>query len=341
MTLVFIHYFSGTGNTKRAVDRITEYLEKNGFEVKQMVISKNKPAISENAAFNIFAFPVLSWSAPGFTKKYIRRLPAGGGAKAAVCAVCAGIPFQALQNTAAILKRKQFDVFLTGYLIYPNNWIHMMNPPEEADQFGIIDKGDRMALDFAASFAREEHRLFKSGRIVNFITGFLAVVFALIGSRYFGKCYIADRRCNQCGICVKACPVNTISLLGMTRKQPYWNFRCQGCARCINLCPEHAIQVSIPRLLLHFIIIIGNIWMLVPLSGFTVHSLPPVYQIPGRVIAFIAGLAVARWIQFTVIDRLFFLLEQIPGVHRFFEWSFTRKFRRYTAPGFKPLSLGK
>ena len=38
MAEVNIHYFSGTGNTKRAVDLIAASLQKNGYEVKLYLI---------------------------------------------------------------------------------------------------------------------------------------------------------------------------------------------------------------------------------------------------------------------------------------------------------------
>jgi NAD-dependent dihydropyrimidine dehydrogenase PreA subunit len=336
MPQVFIHYFSGTGNTKRAVDLIADYLAKNGHEVRQFLIGNDKPRLSENAAFNLFAFPVLSWSAPGFVKNYVRRLPQGGGAKAAVFAVYAGNPVQAPRNMSKILNRKQFEVFLTGGAQYPDNWTQMMNPPAEAEQKEIIQQGDKMALDFAAAFARGERQFFVDGWLGNLITGAIAIMFGFIGSRFLGKTYIADPNCNQCGICMKTCPVNAIQMKGLFVKKPRWSFSCQDCARCINICPQRAIQVSIPRLFLHFIIYVMLICVSISLAGLAGKYLPGAYQAIGWVAGLVVALAVALWIQFAIIDRLFFLLEQIPGIRRFFGWNFTRNYRRYTAPGFKP-----
>lgn len=337
MSQVFIHYFSGTGNTKRGVDLITDVLEKNGDEVRQFLIGKNKPQISENAALNLIVFPVLSWSAPAFVKSYVRRLPKGNGAKVAICGVCAGGPVQALQSMERILRRKRFNVFLTGSILYPDNWTQMMNPPTEAEQKEIICKGDKMALDFAASFIKGEQWLFRSGRLANLLTGSISFLFELIGSRFLGKAYIADSKCNQCGICVRTCPVNTIHMKGFRAKKPFWAFSCRDCGRCINICPQKAVQVSIPRLFLHISINIALVWLSIFLAGLMVKFLPPVYHTFSWVVIFITVLAMALWIQVAIIDRLFFLLEQIPGIRRFFEWSFTRKFRRYVAPGFKPM----
>ena len=129
MAQVFIHYFSGTGNTKRAVDIITVNLEKNGFQVKRFLMGTECPGVEQNAELQIFAFPVLGWAAPALVKKYFRRLPGGQGTKGAVLAVFGGHPGQALRNMEKFLRRKKFDIFLTGGACYPENWTQMVNPP--------------------------------------------------------------------------------------------------------------------------------------------------------------------------------------------------------------------
>jgi Pyruvate/2-oxoacid:ferredoxin oxidoreductase delta subunit len=336
MSQVFIHYFSGTGNTKRAVDLITAELTKNGYEVRQFLIGKDKPQISENAGNNLIAFPVLAWAAPGFVTRYVRHLPEGRGVKATVLAVCAGGPVQALQNMEGLLKRKHFDVSLTGTVLYPDNWTQMMNPPAETEQQEMIQQGDQMVLQFAASFLKDERKLFRSGWFGYLLTAFVSIIFKLMGSRYLGKAYIADSKCNQCGICIKTCPVKTIRMKGFSTRKPYWSSSCQDCGRCINICPQKAIQMSVVKLLLHMMINIGLICAVIPLTGWAAKFLPPVFQTSGWVVALILAISIVLWFQLTIIDYLFFLLEQIPWIHHLFEWSFTRKFRRYIAPGFKP-----
>jgi Pyruvate/2-oxoacid:ferredoxin oxidoreductase delta subunit len=336
MSKVFIHYFSGTGNTKRAVDVITGILEKSGFEVKQFAIGKVRPEIKENADYNIFAFSILSWSAPVLVKKYLRRLPQGGGNKAAAFAVYAGDPGGALSEVARLLAHKQFEVFLTGGALYPNNWCQMSNPPAAAEIKELLTAGDNMAQDFAANFLKSEPKLYQSGSFGNIVTHCIAFFFGLLGRRFLGKTYIADSKCNNCGLCIKSCPVHTITMAGMLRKKPHWSFNCEDCARCINICSRKAIQVSIPRLLFHLLIYIAGVWACFPVAGLVATRLPGPYRIIGWITALGMSLLIVCWFQFTVIDRLLFVMEQIPGLRKFFEWNFTKNHNRYIAPGFKP-----
>lgn len=337
MSKVLIHYFSGTGNTKRAVNIITEHLIKNGYEVGQHFIGTGQPNILENPDFHIIAFPVLSFDAPLLVKKYIRRLPPGQHVKTAVFATYGGNPFRALQNVEKILKRKQFDVFLTGGTCYPDNWTQMINPPDEKEAGEIINHGDMGVLEFMDAFIKKEDRHYQSNGFASAITGMIAFLFGLIGRKFLGKTYIADANCNQCRICIKTCPVGSIKIAGLIRHKPFWNFQCQDCGRCINICPQKAIQISIPRLILHTLLNILIVAGSVRAASYILNYLPPVFHIPGWLVAFITAIWIGLFIQFFIIDRLFFLLEQIPGIRKFFEWSYTKKFRRYSAPGFKPL----
>lgn len=341
MPIVFIHYFSGTGNTKRAVGVITNDLEKSGFEVKQFAIGKVMPDIVENADYNIFAFSILSWSAPVLVKKYLRRLPQGGGKKAAAFAVYAGDPGHALLEIDRLLKHKQFEVFLTGGARYPNNWCQMTNPPDVTKIKDILAGGDQAALDFSNSFIKEERKLHPSFESSHSLTRVIAFFFSHIGRRFLGKMYIADSNCNRCELCIKTCPVHTIRLAGFIRKKPRWRLNCEDCARCINICPQKAIQVSIPRLMIHSLILIGFIIASFPLAGFAAHYIPGAFRIFGWIGAFTIMLFFALWLQFAVIDRLIFFLEQIPAFKGFFEKSFTKNYNRYIAPGFKPEASGR
>ena len=55
----------------------------------------------------------------------------------------------------------------------------------------------------------------------------------------FDKSFYAEDTCTSCGICVKVCPVNNITL---EEGIPQWQHKCQQCLACINFCPEKCIQ---------------------------------------------------------------------------------------------------
>jgi Pyruvate/2-oxoacid:ferredoxin oxidoreductase delta subunit len=63
-----------------------------------------------------------------------------------------------------------------------------------------------------------------------------------IGGRFFlSKTFIANNKCNSCGICIKDCPTSSIK---MVNNRPYWKLTCESCMRCMNNCPVRAIEAA-------------------------------------------------------------------------------------------------
>ena len=87
MSKIIIHYFTGTGNTAHAVKLIYEHLHALGHEVKTTEVKKDVFPSDNVYDYQIFAFPVLSWSAPVMMKKYIGQMSEGNNVKTAVLAI--------------------------------------------------------------------------------------------------------------------------------------------------------------------------------------------------------------------------------------------------------------
>jgi Pyruvate/2-oxoacid:ferredoxin oxidoreductase delta subunit/flavodoxin len=338
MSKILIHYFSATGNTKRAVEQIGDVLKGKGMVVEERMIEDEKPGEIERFDFHLFAFPILSWDAPAFVKRYIRQLPDGHGAKAAVFAVYGGDPGGAVDRIARILNRKHYRVVCTGGAIYPSNWSQVMNPMIDEEAQKIIDQGDQKARDFGEKLCEESlnHPVSPRFGFDHPITGLIAILFHLLGSRFLGKAYIADSNCNRCGLCAKTCPVQTIKLSKHFRKRPFWGFRCEDCGRCINICPRQAIQVSLLKLILHFILYFWGVSVAIHLANWVGSLFPWLGQFPGWWLSLSLFIVSLILVQFIIVDRILFIIEQIPWLNRVFEWGYTHSFNRYTAPGFKP-----
>ena len=64
-----------------------------------------------------------------------------------------------------------------------------------------------------------------------------------------GKIIIDTERCKGCGLCVAACPKNSIVISEKSNKNGYFpaqanNNTCTGCAMCAVICPEAIIEVQ-------------------------------------------------------------------------------------------------
>ena len=56
------------------------------------------------------------------------------------------------------------------------------------------------------------------------------------------RSFLADEKCDGCGICARVCPVSNID---MVNEKPVWQNRCESCLACINWCPKEAIHGGI------------------------------------------------------------------------------------------------
>jgi NAD-dependent dihydropyrimidine dehydrogenase PreA subunit len=347
MSKVIIHYFTGTGNTAHSVKLISEQIQAVGYEVISLQVKKDVLPPDEVPDYHIFAFPVLSWAAPVIMKRYLRQMLCAKGTKTAVLAIngaifnngklVKGYTGQALEQVESILKKKNYDVFLTGNASFPDNWTQVTNPCSVQDTEVIFPLGEAEVRVFIENFLAGKRELYRCGFFNRFWSFLIAGLFGMIGRRILGKFYIADERCTGCSICVKNCPVSTIK---MNHKMPYWGNNCEDCNRCINICPEQAIQFSVPLFILQTIINLAlTIWAIWAILVYIPKwiQIDMIFLISTEIMLIIIATFFMLWVSLVPIDAFFRMLLHNPKVRRFFSISYTMKFRRYTAPGFNLL----
>ena len=344
-----VHYFTGTGNTGYAVQRVADELARAGYAVTQHRVERKGAPLAGAFDLHLFAFPVYGFSAPALFLQYVQELPAPpAGTAAAILSingatmaggnVMPGCSGGSMETVARALQGKGYDVFLTAAVSYPANWTQMMNPAGAADQQLIFAQAAAGVSAFAAKLLRHQSGRGGPGRMSSLVAGVVAFLFRFYGRRVLGKLYVADRRCTACGLCVRNCPAGTIQMGGA---RPVWRGNCQACNRCINLCPTQAIQTSVVRLLVHGpVLALAEVVLavLVVVYGWPLTSgWSPVARAAAAVAAIGALLVVVSWLQLTLLEGALGWLERRPWLRPLFEMSFTRRFRRYLAPGFGSL----
>ena len=335
---VFIHCFSATGNTARAARMVADRLAAAGHAVSLQSIDGNSPPPAEIPDLTILAFPIWSWAAPHFMLDYARRLPKANGARAAVLATCGAFGGQAVEEMARVLRGRGYRVDGSGEAAYPDNWVLAVNPPTGEELAKSLAEGDEGTILFANSIVSPRPSRFACAFIHKIWSWPIAMLFRYFGRRFMGKFFAADEACTSCGLCAAGCPVGAIRMEGAPAR-PRWNASCAGCYRCINLCPVQAIQISVPRLVVHLglnlglsILCLGSIGrihgQLAPLPGVASWGLAALVAL--------AGYAVATMLQLAVADAGIHWLAARPALRPFFLRSYTKSFGRYRAPGFRP-----
>jgi len=345
-----LHYFSGTGNTHRAITIVGRKLSEAGYTVDTFRVSAGSAQPSGSYDLNVFAFPVYATDVPHVMARYLKGLRGGG--KAAVIAIYGNLKVEhalngyegwALEHAARILRGKGFDVVLTDAAGYPESITMGIDPPPPEDQEAIRDVSDRMIEALAAKLVAGQ----RSVKPISFLNRAWTVPFGLaystIGRRALGKMYVADDRCNGCGKCARACPAGAI---GLAEKRPRWGFNCEGCQRCINSCPQHAVQTSIVRLVGVLFLQVASLVTFIALfflpygdyfSDFALGPLEVGRWWVGFAVALAAWALIFVLLTRYVLDALIWLGERSRMLRPIFTASFTRGYRRYLDPGFDPL----
>jgi ferredoxin len=345
-----IHYFTGTGNTGRAVSIIGRMLEQEGHTVTAQFIDALARPPRNIPDLTVIAFPILSWAAPALVKRYVKRMPPGEGARASIFVTRGGsadldkeggFAGQGIEEIEHILSRKGYDVVLSMDAGYPDSWIQAVNPPSGKEAQAIIARGDAATESYAAMLLAGKRSLYRCGCFHTAWSKMMAAVFRLLGRRLLGKTFYADTRCTSCGLCAKSCPAHAVRLVGRGRR-PRWGLSCQDCCRCINICPHGAIQCSVPLLSIHLALHAGSIVLWIVLirhaGAFLCAQMAGLFAVPLAVAFALLSGWLLFLLQVTAIDRMLFALSGLPGLRSFFGRSHTRGFSRYRAPGFRPLS---
>ena len=172
-------------------------------------------------------------------------------------------------------------------------------------------------------------------------TSVVAFFFGLLGRRFLGKLFVADRGCSGCGLCAKACPAGAIAMReAKLGARPRWSFACENCNRCLNLCPSASLQSSIFRMTYHATLLCALTSAAVSGAGAAAGAVAAaggawVLRAAAWLGAYAANEALALWLQFGPLDALAFRLEgAFGGALR--ETGYTKQYKRYLAEGFNP-----
>lgn len=343
MKSLCIHYFSGTGNSERAAMLIAEAVTTKGKSVTIRNITATATPPTEHFDLNLFIYPTYSWAAPVMVKRYLRSFHGHAGDKAAVLQIFGGAEKydgnagQGVRETSRILRRRGFEVVLSEGLAYPSNWVQFSNPPEKKSCDAVRSRSDKKLIIFTRKLLKGEQSFYSESVVSLILTTVSAFLFGIAGRKLLGKMFVADDSCTRCGLCAKKCPAHTISMHG-THGKPSWGGNCENCNRCMNICPSKSIQTSVPAMVFHLVVQIASVIVSAKAASYAAAllPLPTGVSLFAELVMFIALIIILFNIQIYLLDGILRLLRRIPAVDRFFAITFTRGFRRYASPGFKP-----
>jgi ferredoxin len=230
-----IVYFTGTGNSLHAAREMTRRLGDCELIPAVKYLAMTDPAGSDRIGF---VFPVYMYHIPHIMARCLER-PIQA-TYTFVLAVNAGEPGIAISTAQKLLAHQGKRLDAGFSICSPSNYIPF-GGAESDDKQKLIFSRAAGCLDAAAKvISNSGHHLDRDdpwyktrlfpGLLYN--QGYKYI-------RYLAKSFVADERCDGCGICAKVCPVGNIEL---KEKRPVWGQNCEQCFACLQWCPREAVQ---------------------------------------------------------------------------------------------------
>lgn len=240
---IHIAYFSGTGGTALAADRLAEALKGKGASVTMSEIRKGAEGQNGQEDYLVLLFPVHAFNAPLPVYSWLESLVGVNGISAAVISVSGG--GEVFPNTACRqscirrLKKKGYAVTYEESLVMPSN-ILVQTPGSAVLKLlqALPKKAEKIAADILAG----RNNKLKAKVLDRAISRMGEMEKA--GAKMFGRHLFADLTCNNCGLCVRNCPAGNISM----EQRPIFGKSCSLCLKCVYSCPEKAIKPRFVRI---------------------------------------------------------------------------------------------
>jgi len=336
---IIIYYFTGTGNSLKAGQWISDEAKKKNIQTQMYSIDNNyKPNPDELDKNTLIGFlsPTHGFNIAPAMLRFILKFPSGRKADVFILNTrgslklfkffSPGISGAAQYLPMMILKLKGYRIAGGLPLDMPSNWLFLHSGLKPATVDSIVKRCDTLTRNFINNIFSGQKDIKKM--LVTLPLDLALMPITLIYFIFFrfvlAKTMIYTNNCNSCMICVDNCPVNAIKIVN---NKPYWTYSCEGCMRCINTCPRTSIQSS-HLIFLMILIIPGIIFNQFILAHIHLPEFMN-YQIVISVTKMALTLA-ELFLLYAVIQR--FLKYKYFGI--FFKYtSFTTYWRRYLATG--------
>ncbi len=235
-----IYWFTGTGNSLKIAKDIAAAL--GDTTLIPVAKAVTQPSIDPKADAIGIVFPVYMWGMPLIMSDFIKKLAINSSAYIFGVANYGGNKAGTLLQLDRELKAKGLKLSSSFGIKMPGNYTPMYGAIAVEKQQKFFIREQEQIKEIAETVkARKTNKVASDNFLVNAI---LSSFIYPNGSKQIpgsDKKFIADSKCNSCGICEKVCPVANIK---MTAGKPEWLHHCQQCMACLQWCPQIAIQMG-------------------------------------------------------------------------------------------------
>lgn len=241
-----IFYFSATGNSKYAAERIASAGEDHLISLRDAIRGRSyRYDVSREERIG-FVFPVYFWGLPSILRFFVKKLELTGYRGQYIYAVltCGSSTGSAGDQLAELLKEKGLTLSAQFGIPMVDNYVPMFKIAGSEE----IEK----RLDAAEAYIDDAARAVRSKGIGDYNRSRGAAPGIMTGALYplyaHGRStrpFVVTDHCIGCGLCQEICPCGAILIAG---GKPAWiKSQCVRCLGCLHRCPAQAIHWKTPE----------------------------------------------------------------------------------------------
>jgi ferredoxin/flavodoxin len=237
-----LFYFSGTGNTKWAADRIKERFEFYGSTLELSNIELNEENNINNYEYLVIGMPIHAESAPRIVSDFVKQLPkVENDMKCIVYSTQRSKRGSAVDYIEKLLKVNGYKVIVKACIQMPNNY-HFISKKEqtEEDIKELMSKAGSDIKQLVIDFINEDKTKVSSLGIRQIVDRMANNIFYK-SLHTMSKSMTSGDECNKCGLCLRNCPVGNITF---ENGHALFHSKCIMCLRCIYICPVNSIKYN-------------------------------------------------------------------------------------------------
>ena len=249
-----VYFFSGTGNSENVAHWMAQIAREKGLEISLNNIAKTERRhikSPEAEALVAFVSPIHGFNYPPVMLNFLFHFPKGRN-KVLLLNTRAGMLIgrwnvpgltgMAFYFAALLLKIKGYSIRSMFPVDLPSNWISVHPGLNERTVKYLHERNQEKVYGFARKVL-DGGSDFRGVReiIQDLLISPISLGYYFVGRFFFAKTYYASADCDNCGLCIKACPVKAIRKVD---HRPFWTFSCESCMRCMSNCPKRAIETA-------------------------------------------------------------------------------------------------
>ena len=234
-----IYYFSGTGNSLRAAQRIAELIGDT-----KIISMRNNPSEIPAMEADVIGIvcPVYHWSVCAPIQKFLKALEVNPNAYIFAVTTPVAINGYAFETIDSILREKGARLHY-GRILYSIANLCIAYPPFPSEKHKIPKTEKELSKITKEIAAQKENKYPKASLPTRLAYPKVMPKFLPMQPEIDKGFYISED-CVSCGICAKVCPTQNITLAD---GKPTFSHHCCACMACVAWCPKKAVKYSFPQ----------------------------------------------------------------------------------------------